>query len=227
MGGMFGGDVEEEEPAFGGFGMGGGGAGPFGGGGFGRRGAPPPRPQRLEVPLNVSLEELYTGATKRRKVTRHIVDAASGKSLPVEETLEIPVKPGWKEGTRVTFEGKGDELPGRPAQDLVFVVRQLPHARFVRQGDDLVTAARVPLAAALAAGAAIEVPALDGRLLRVPLQEVAAPGSQRVVRGEGMPVSKRPGAKGDLRIKLEVAFPKRQLTGADAAALERLLADKY
>lgn len=46
--------------------------------------------------------------------------------------------------------GKGDELPGQPAQDIVFVVRQKPHPAFVRQGDDLVTQLRIPLRYALA-----------------------------------------------------------------------------
>ena len=32
----------------------------------------------------------------------------------------------------------GDELPGRPAQDLVFVIKQAPHSTFMRQGDNLV-----------------------------------------------------------------------------------------
>lgn len=56
---------------------------------------------------------LCTGTTKRLRITRHIVDAASGKAVPIQEILEVQVKPGWKEGTRVTFEGKGDERPGR------------------------------------------------------------------------------------------------------------------
>ena len=30
--------------------------------------------------------------------------------------LEIPVKPGWKDGTRITYGGMGDALPGKPPQ---------------------------------------------------------------------------------------------------------------
>lgn len=41
--------------------------------------------------------------------------------------------------------GKGDELPGRPAQDLVFVVKQKPHPVFTRDGDDLVATLRIPI----------------------------------------------------------------------------------
>ena len=51
----------------------------------------------------------------------------------------MAIKPGWKEGTRVIFEGKGDRLPGRPPQDVVFVIKQVPHPRFTRSGDDLTT----------------------------------------------------------------------------------------
>ncbi len=53
------------------------------------------------------------GTKKKLRVTRHITDAASNKSVPVQEVVELDVRPGWKSGTRVTFEGKGDELPGR------------------------------------------------------------------------------------------------------------------
>jgi hypothetical protein len=31
----------------------------------------------------------------------------------MQEVLEVNIKPGWKPGTRLTFEGKGDEVrPG-------------------------------------------------------------------------------------------------------------------
>ena len=62
-----------------------------------------------------------------------------------QETLEVAIKAGWKEGTRIIFEGKGDRLPGRPPQDIVFVVQELPHTRFTRAGDDLVTQVCVPV----------------------------------------------------------------------------------
>jgi hypothetical protein len=87
MGGMFGG-LGGDDMYGGTGGMGGGG----GHGGF-RRAAVP---QSVEVPLTLTLEELYTGCTKKRKVTRHIVDGATGQRVPVEEVLEIPVKPGQR-----------------------------------------------------------------------------------------------------------------------------------
>lgn len=208
MGGM-------DDDLFGGFG----GMGGMSGMG-GRR---PSAPQKVEVPLNLTLEELYTGTTKKRKVTRSIVDGGTGKSMKVEETLEIPVKAGWKEGTRITFPGKGDEYPGRPAQDLVFVVSQKPHPVFQRQGDDLVTTVTVSLAQALTEGNKIDVKSLDNRILRVPLKEVIKPGYERVVANEGMPISKSPGKRGNLKLKFSVRFPVHQIAGDKATALRQLL----
>ena len=44
------------------------------------------------------------------------------------------------------------------------------------------------------------------------------------MNGEGMPISKRPGQKGVLRIKLTVEFPKHQVTDpAEIAELKKIL----
>lgn len=216
MGGMGGGSRR----GFGGASFGGMDGDDLFGGSFSRR---QQAPQKVEVPLNLTLEELYQGVTKKRKVTRSIVDGGTGKSMKVEETLEIPVKAGWKEGTRVTFAGKGDEYPGRPAQDLVFVVTEKPHPTFKRQGDDLVVNMTISLAEALTEGNKIDIKSLDNRILRVPLKEVIKPGYERVVPNEGMPISKSPGRKGNLRIRFNVRFPVHQFSGQEADVLKQML----
>lgn len=68
----------------------------------GPRKAPP-----IETRLAATLEELYTGTTKRMKISRDIVDA-SGRTMRVSEVLEVQIKPGWKTGTKVTFAEKGE-----------------------------------------------------------------------------------------------------------------------
>lgn len=75
----------------------------------------------------------------------------SAPSAPHTHT-QVEVKPGWKAGTRITFPGKGDERPGRPADDVVFVLKEAPHPRFTRSGNDLHTTVKVPLVTALTGG---------------------------------------------------------------------------
>lgn len=51
------------------------------------------------------------------------------------------------------------------------------------------------------------VPNLDGRKIPVPCTEIVKPGSQKRIRGEGLPLPKQPHRKGDLIVQFEVIFP--------------------
>ena len=85
-----------------------------------------------------------------------------------QETITVEVKPGWKKGTRVTFENKGDERPGVAPADVVFVIEEKPHPRFRREGNDLIITHRLKLADALC-GCSFTVQSLDGRTIPVTL----------------------------------------------------------
>lgn len=203
----------------------GGGGGGFGGGGFGghqqhqyQQQQPARKDPDVSHALRCSLEELYTGATKRVKLTRTVVDHASGRPMGKEEVLTIDVKPGWKAGTKVRFEGKGDERAGARAGDIVFVIEEKPHDRFRREGNNLVHTAKVSLADALC-GPTVEVETLDKRKLSVSVSGVATPTATKVVKGEGMPLSKDPKAKGDLHVRFEIRFPSK--LGDEEKALVR------
>lgn len=173
-----------------------------------------------QIDCNKATDTLVIHIPSPLQVTRHVMDAASGRSLPVKEVLEIPVKPGWKEGTRITFAGKGDETAPGTAADLVFVVKQQPHARFERRGNDLHTRVKLPLVTALTGGSA-SVVMPDGRSLALHISAPPVqPGATRLVVGEGMPVSK--GGKGDLHITFDVVFPT-QLTSQQKAQLRHIL----
>lgn len=102
-------------------------------------GAAPSKPPPVHHDLNVSLEDLYSGATKRMRITAKKFDAASGRVVPVSSDKEIKIKAGWKDGTKITFEREGDETgPGSVPADVVFTIKAKPHDRFTREGDDLV-----------------------------------------------------------------------------------------
>ncbi|ROT68952.1 putative dnaJ-like subfamily B member 4-like [Penaeus vannamei] len=96
--------------------------------------------------LYVSLEEVFTGVTKKRKITRNVLLTADGRStLREEKILTIEVKPGWKEGTKIIFEKEGDQSPGKIPADIIFIIRDKPHPLFKRDGANLVYTAKIPL----------------------------------------------------------------------------------
>ncbi|KAK3038588.1 hypothetical protein RJ639_027251 [Escallonia herrerae] len=174
----------------------------------------------VENKLPCSLEELYKGSKRKMKISRVLLDD-SGKPTTVEEVLAIHIKPGWKKGTKITFPEKGNQEPGVTPGDLIFVVDEKPHAVFKRDGNDLLLNKRISLLEALT-GKTLKIITLDGRDLTIPITDVVKPGYEVAIPNEGMPISKEPGKRGDLRIKFDVKFPSR-FTAEQKSVLRRVL----
>ncbi|KAF3444069.1 hypothetical protein FNV43_RR13759 [Rhamnella rubrinervis] len=191
-----------------------------GGGGSSMNHSGPLKALPIENRLPCSLEELYTGTTKKMKISREIADR-SGKTVQVEEILKIDIKPGWKKGTKITFPGKGNEQPNVVPADLVFIINEKPHSVFTRDGNDLIVTQRISLADALS-GYTVHLTTLDGRKLTIPINNVIHPNYEEVVPREGMPIPKEPTKRGNLRIKFDVKFPAR-LTAEQKTGIKKLL----
>ncbi|KAG2347827.1 DnaJ-domain-containing protein [Suillus weaverae] len=178
-------------------------------------------PSETTRPLKLSLEELYSGATKHLKVSRRLLDGSTE-----EKVLEIQVLPGWKSGTKIRFPRAGNEHPNGEAQDLVFVVEEKPHEVFTREGDDLICRFGIPLVDALTGvDGKRTIVTLDGRKLQVPLPGgVVKPNQETRIPNEGMPIRKQGSTKrkGDLIVRWDVAFPDR-LTPTQKEGLKKLL----
>jgi molecular chaperone DnaJ len=133
--------------------------------------------------------------------------------------IEVEIPAGISEGQRIRLSGHGHAgEAGAPAGDLYVLVSVREDRRFVREGDDLITA--LDIAAPLAAlGATVEVPTLDATAA-VELPSGTQPGEVLTVRGEGMP-SLRHGRRGDLRVVVNVVIPRR-LSEEQRELLEQL-----
>ncbi|KAF2316046.1 hypothetical protein GH714_040841 [Hevea brasiliensis] len=186
----------------------------FGNGAEAKKAAP------IENALPCSLEDLYKGAKKKMRISRIVYDA-SGKFQTLEEILTIDIKPGWKKGTKITFPEKGNQEPGIIPADLIFVVDEKLHPIYKRDGNDLVVNEEITLLEALT-GKTLEFTTLDGRNLMIPLTDIVKPGAEVLVPNEGMPISREPGKKGNLRIKIDVRYPSR-LTSEQKSELRRVL----
>ncbi|BAM40352.1 molecular chaperone [Theileria orientalis strain Shintoku] len=162
----------------------------------------------LELPL--TLEELYSGTFKKMKVTRKRFNGNS--QYKEEHTLKIDIKPGWKDGTKLTFTGEGDQQsPMAYPGDLIFIIKTKKHSRFIRDGNNLIYKFTVPLVKALTGFNAV-LTTLDNRRLTVRVTEVVSHKSKKVISREGMPLSKNPSEKGDLILEFDVIFPETLTT---------------
>jgi molecular chaperone DnaJ len=154
------------------------------------------------------------------RVARDPCHECSGRGRKVERAkvaVEIPA--GIADGQRIRIAGRGHAGErGGPAGDLYVLVHVREDSRFLRDGDDLVTA--VDVAAPLAAlGTTVEVPTVDGPVeLEIPAG--TQPHETLVVRGRGMPAL-RGRRTGDLRVVVNVVIP-RHLNRDQRELLERL-----
>jgi len=119
------------------------------------------------------------------------------------------VKPGWRDGTKITFHNEGDVHPGREPADMIFVVKQKPHPFFERDREHLIYKAHIKLSQALR-GVKLHIPHVDGTTKEISIVDrVIDPHYIHRVVGAGMPKPKEPGSYGDLLIKFDIQFPKK------------------
>jgi curved DNA-binding protein len=199
---LFGGGEGQQRSSFSDFfemlfgGMGGMAGGPMGGGPTGagpgartRTGGRASRQAEAETDLNLPLESMHRGTT--RKLTVRLGNA--------EKTIDVRIPPGAREDARIRIPGGGPN-----GGDLYVRLHQEPHSQFTVKGDD--TEVEIPITPWEAAlGATAEVPTLDGKAeIRVP--PGIASGQRLRLKGQGMNI--RGGGRGDHFVRLKIVVPK-------------------
>lgn len=99
----------------------------------------------LEHDLYVSLEDVAKGCVKKMKISRKVLNPDGRTTKREDKVLTINVKPGWKAGTKITFQKEGDQTPNTIPADISFVIRDKPHPIFKREGSDIRYTAKVTL----------------------------------------------------------------------------------
>ena len=165
-----------------------------GGPSMGRRGSD------IEQPVDVSLEEAFSGATRVIQLT----DDRGSKP----RRIEVKIPPGVTDGSRVRAAGQG--APGAlsaQSGDLFLLVRVVPSPLFAREGDDLRVKVPVRLTTAVLGGE-IEVPTPKGARLALKIPAETQNGRVFRLRGQGMPRLGRSSERGHLFAEVQVKVPE-------------------
>lgn len=101
--------------------------------------------------------------------------------------------------------------PGVPTGDVVFLLTAIPHESFERSGNDLLTHITITLSEALLGFSRVIITHLDGRGIKLstPPGKIIKPQDSIVLRGEGMPLYRRPDEKGDLYVLIDIEMPDK------------------
>lgn len=128
-------------------------------------------------------------------------------TLPRTETVKVRIPAGVETGSRVKVSAKGEAgRLGAPAGDLHINTNVGSHKHFSRKGDNIYVTVPITVPEA-ALGSKIEVPTVEGKAqLRIP------PGTQSGqkfrLRQRGAPSLRKPGARGDQFVEVQVTLPK-------------------
>jgi curved DNA-binding protein len=164
----------------------------------------------LEHAIDLSLEEAFSGTTRRLTVSQ------DGQT----RTVEVRIPAGVKTGSRVRAAGGGESgTQGGASGDLYLRVKLRPHPVFEARGPNLHTRVPVPLTTAVLGGEA-EVPTLTGPIrLRIP--PLTQHGQVFRLKGHGMPTVGKAKERGDLYATADVVLPKK-LTDEQRRLFEEL-----
>lgn len=173
---------------------------------IGRKSSSTRQDPAIEHDLLVSLDELLKGCTKKMKITRRVLNQDGKTARKEDKVLTIHVKPGWKAGTKITFQKEGDQSFNSIPADIVFIIRDKPHPLFKRDGSDLKFVAKVSLREALC-GCNVNVPTLTGEKVQLRISDITKPTSLKRLPNQGLPNPKDPSKRGDLIVTFDIRFP--------------------
>jgi len=155
-------------------------------------------------------------------IVQQQMEVKSEERCKEEETaLDVVVEKGMGEGAKLTFRLMGEQTPGKIPGDIIFIIKEQPNKMFRRNGSDLEMTVDITLREALL-GFNKEFSHLDGHIFEVTANTVSIPDQVLVLKGQGMPVHEFPSEYGNLKVKLNVVFP-RKLTDKQTAAIHETL----
>lgn len=164
------------------------------------------------------------GADVVAQVTLPFRAAVEGTTADLEvngRTITARIPAGINDGKKIRLRGKGRPgVAGGPAGDLVVTVHVTPHPVWTLDGLDL--RMNVPVTFTEAAlGTTLEVPTMDGAIVRLKVPAGTPSGRALRVKGRGVQTAK---ANGDLLVTVQVVVPQK-LSRKAKQALETFAAE--
>ena len=142
-------------------------------------------------------------------------------SVRRQHKINVTIPAGIDDGQTVSVRGQGNAgANGGPDGDLLVYIIVRPHARFDRDGANVILEQEIPYAQAVLGGD-IEVPTLDGNV-KLSIPEGTQTGSVFRMRGKGIPYLRGSG-RGDQFVSVKVGVPKN-LTASQKELLRQFAA---
>jgi DnaJ-class molecular chaperone len=155
----------------------------------------------VKVIVTCTLEEMYNCASKIISVSRRR-ENGQYETKPVKVTLTL----GLEDHTTIVVARQGHREEGKTPGDLVFLISQVSHRHFTRDGDDIIQKVTISLKDAISGLFVLRATAVDREDVSVGLSEIVQPGQAVKVAGRGM--RRKDGSRGDHVFRINVRIPR-------------------
>ena len=137
-----------------------------------------------------------------------------------EEFATVNIPAGVQHGVTFKYADMGDDsIKNMPRGDLMVVMSVLDSDGYTRKGNDLHTDKTIDCFQAIR-GYDFNLKTLDDKIIKVKVPAGTQPGTILTLRGQGMPVHKTIGIRGNLYVKVHVLIP--QLSAGDLKKIKDL-----
>ena len=158
-------------------------------------------------------------------IIKNPCDDCSGTGrVDKKKSLSVEIPSGVENGTRIRLSGEGEAgYKGGPSGDLYIFIKEKPHSIFKREEENLYCKAPIPMMTATLGGE-IEVPTLDGSIVKVKIPAGTQSGNNFRLSEKGMPIFRQNG-KGDLFLEAFVETHVN-LSSKQKDLLKKFIGDK-
>jgi len=133
-------------------------------------------------------------------------------------TVKIPA--GVQHGVTFKFQGMGDDtIRNMPRGDLMVVMSVLDSDGYTRKGNDLYTDKTIDCFQAIR-GHEFNLKTLEDKIIKVKVPAGTQPGTMLTLKGQGMPIHRTVGIRGNLYVKVHILIP--QLSAQDLKKIKDL-----
>jgi curved DNA-binding protein len=137
-----------------------------------------------------------------------------------EEFATVNIPAGVQHGVTFKYTGMGDDsIKNLPRGDLMVVMSVLDSDGYTRKGNDLYTDKTIDCFQAVR-GYEFNLRTLEDKIIKVKVPSGTQPNTILQVKGQGMPVHKTIGIRGNLYVKIHILIP--QLSAADLKKIKDL-----
>lgn len=163
--------------------------------------------KKITKEIMIDLEDLYYGISKKIKITTSKLNGSK-----VEKVLDIPIKAGYKEGTKITYTGVGNEHYNSPPDDIIFIIKEKKHLIFRRDGNNLFLDLKIKFKDIIN-NKKIEIQTLDKKKLQFTcnFEDIDEWNVTKKIPNKGMPYRNKNNnlniKYGDLILNILVEFP--------------------